>query len=137
MSARVGDTSRAVSANLYRLRDVAGLSLRQFSEELRERGVTITAQSLSAIERGRTAITVDLLTAFAAVLGVTPNVLLLPWSEDAFYPETQLYGTGPSYPRELHEWLTGKTPLGSPAVEDRNPESIKTFRERLLPDWLR
>lgn len=125
-----------VAANVRRLRKSLDLSLRELSSELADRSVVIASQSLSALERGQTGITVDLLTALAAVLGVNPDTLLLPHTSDAFEPAVELTGVSPTFPRSLHEWLSGQTPLDAPAaVEDRNPALIAAFRDRLIPEW--
>lgn len=124
--------------NLLRLRNAAGLSLRTLSAELADRGVTITAQSLSAVELGKTAVTVDLLTALAVVLGVSPATLLMPYTEDGFVPTMRLTGTDATYPISLYEWLIGVAPLGLPiATSEIDPRTIEAFRNRAQPRWLR
>lgn len=138
MGARVGDTSRTAAVNMVRFRSAAGLSLRELSAELAERGVTITAQSLSAVEHGKTAVTVDLLTALAAVLGVSPSTLLMPYTEDGFEPPAKLAGTDETYPISMYEWLTGTAPLGLPInTADIDPRTVTAFRDRSQPKWLR
>lgn len=135
---RAGASSQAVAGNLLLLRNTAGISLRQLSTELADRGVSITAQSLSAIEKGETAVTVDLLTALAAVLGVSPITLLLPYTEDGFEPQVSLTGTEQTYPISLHEWLAGVAPLGLPInTTDIDPRLVTGFRDRAQPKWLR
>lgn len=137
-SKRAGATSHAVAANVLDIRTREHMSLRQVSAELSERGVTISAQSLSAIERGETAVTVDLLTALAAVFGVSPIRLLVPESHDGFDPEVALTGTDPTYPISLYEWLAGTSPLGmSEHISEVDPRIVTAFRERSQPSWMR
>ncbi|MDM2175288.1 helix-turn-helix domain-containing protein [Mycobacteroides abscessus] len=137
-SKRAGATSQAVANNLLVLRGSTGMSLRQLSGELAERGVTISAQSLSALEKGSTAVTVDLLTALAAVFGVSPIRLLVPESHDGFDPEVALTGTDSTYPISLYEWLAGTSPLGmSEHISEVDPRVVTAFRERSQPAWMR
>lgn len=137
-SKRAGATSQAVAGNLLTLRNGVGMSLRHLSGELSERGVSITAQSLSAIEKGETAVTVDLLTALAAVFGVSPIRLLMPNTEDGFEPAASLTGTETTYPISLYEWLAGLAPLGlSIDTREIDPRLVTAFRDRSQPQWLR
>lgn len=137
-SKRAGATSNAVASNLLVLRGSTGMSLRQLSAELAERGVSITAQSLSAIEKGDTAVTVDLLTALAAVFGVSPVRLLMPAAEDSFEPSVALTGTESVLPVDIWEWLTASRPLGEPfLIAAQNPGTVMRFRQRSRPSWLR
>lgn len=137
-SKRAAATSHAVAGNLLLLRNSVGMSLRQLSAELAEHAVTISAQSLSAIERGDTAVTVDLLTALAAVFSVSPIRLLMPNTDDGFDPAVALTGTESTYPISLYEWLAGVAPLGiSVNTSDIDPRVVAAFRDRSQPPWLR
>jgi transcriptional regulator with XRE-family HTH domain len=134
--ARAGITSRIVGQNCTRLRGQYGVSLRELSELLDAVGVSITAQSLNALERGTTAVTVDLLTALAVVLGVTPTALLMPFTHDAIEPDVELTGVALDYPMNVFGWLSGEHPLDAdPDATKWNPALIKDFRNRSRPVW--
>ncbi|SLD05520.1 Uncharacterised protein [Mycobacteroides abscessus subsp. abscessus] len=113
------------------------MSLRQLADDLSERGLTIAPQSLAALEKGSTAITVDQLTVIAAVFSVSPVTLLMPWTDDAWEPEVELSGVPNEYPRVVWDWLTVDIPLDqSPILEQQNPTLIKAFRNRCRPPWM-
>ncbi len=135
---RAGDTTETVSTNLARLRAGYRMSLRDLSDALGAVGLTISAQSLSAIEKGSTAITVDQLTALSAVLNVSPVALLMPWTEDGYEPDVALAGTGRVYPVDVWEWLTALRPLDQPVPsEQQNVAAVLAFRNRNRPPWVR
>lgn len=137
-SRRAGATTDSVAANIMRIRAGYRLSLRDLADSLGERGVSITAQSLSAIEKGNTAITVDLLTAIAAVLDVSPTTLLMPYTEDGYEPEMPLTGVPHDHPVSLYAWLMCDKPLDQPLLpQDQNPDAVLAFRRRSRPAWMR
>ena len=138
MSQRAGLTSHVVGENCTRLRAQVGMSLRQLADELREQAdLAITAQSLSAIERGNTGVTVDLLTALAVVFSVSPSSLLMPHTDDAIEPLVALSGVPNTHPLIMWQWLAGLTPHDSPPEVSRaNLEVVKEFRLRSRPSWV-
>lgn len=71
---QVGPVGRNVAANIRRLRQGQGLSIRQLSELLTARPIVVSA--LNKIELGQRHVNVDDLAAIAAVLQVEPAVLL-------------------------------------------------------------
>ncbi|SHO87233.1 helix-turn-helix domain-containing protein [Mycobacteroides abscessus] len=134
---RAGATTEAVAANIARLRATYKMSLKDLANDLAERGLSITPQSLFSLEKGGTAITVDQLTSVAAVFSVSPVSLLMPWTDDAWEPQVDLAGVPNEYPRVVHDWLVGDVPLEQPPMlEQQNPEVILAFRNRCRPPWM-
>ncbi|MGW9460069.1 helix-turn-helix domain-containing protein [Streptomyces globisporus] len=81
----VGPTGRTVAANVKRLREARGLTLRGLSAALKECGRPLSADAVNKIEngaanpdRGVRRVDVDDLMALAIVLNVNPSALLLP-----------------------------------------------------------
>jgi transcriptional regulator with XRE-family HTH domain len=85
----MGPTARTVAANLRRLREARGMSLRTLSAEVRKVGRTLSADAINKIENGRPQdedvspkqirrADVDDLVALALALNVSPLTLLLP-----------------------------------------------------------
>lgn len=135
---RAAESTETVAANVARLRASYRMSLRDLATALGEVGLTISAQSLSAIEKGNTAITVDQLTAFSSVLNVSPMALLMPWTDDAYEPDVALTGTGRVYPVDVWEWLSSTRPLDQPVPsEQQNVSIVLAFRNRCRPPWVR
>lgn len=86
----MGSTARTVAANLRRLREARGMSLRTLSAEMQKIGRTLSADAINKIENGRLLdagdvspkqvrrADVDDLVALALALNVSPLTLLLP-----------------------------------------------------------
>lgn len=72
------EARRVLAANLLRLRNQRGYSLRELSAVLEQIGRPINPDGLNRVEKGGRNVTSDELIALAIVLGVTPNRLLLP-----------------------------------------------------------
>lgn len=120
----VGLTGRTVAANVRRLREAQGLTLRALSSALKEHGRSLSADALNKIENGATApergirrVDVDDLVAISVVLGVSPLALLLP--HDARQP-AEVTGVGAVDGREAWQWARGMNPLGYAAIEDED-----------------
>lgn len=82
-SIQLGPTGRAVAANLKRLRQSRGMTLRQLSAELASRGRALSIDALNQIENGADEdqrrfrrVDVDDLTALAAAFAVPAATLL-------------------------------------------------------------
>ncbi|MFY1688816.1 helix-turn-helix domain-containing protein [Plantactinospora sp. WMMB782] len=71
-------TDEVIGANLARVRDQRGLSLRRLAEHLAAIGRPINADGLNRAEKGRRQISAAELVALAVVLDVSPLTLLLP-----------------------------------------------------------
>lgn len=86
--------SDTVAANLRRVRTCCGCSQAEFGQRVAPllEGVSLTQAQVSALELGRTHLTVDLLVAFAITLGVSLVELVSPtaavpvpaWASAAF-----------------------------------------------------
>ncbi|MFE5140287.1 helix-turn-helix domain-containing protein [Streptomyces fagopyri] len=85
----MGPTARTVAANVRRVREARGMSLRALSQELQTIGRTLSADAINKIENGRLEegevgpkqvrrADVDDLVALALALNVSPLTLLLP-----------------------------------------------------------
>lgn len=133
-----GPTTTAVAAALTRLQgEGRWRSLRQLSGDLAALpggGIKLSHTSIGQIVRGERHVTVDELTALAAVLGVSPVTLLMPFTDDDFGGQVALTGTEPAHAGPLLEWLQGTLPLGLDH-ESQDPHEAESFRRRALPRW--
>jgi transcriptional regulator with XRE-family HTH domain len=110
----VGPTTKRVAANMKRIRQRRGLSLRELSRQLAGMGQPILDTGLIRVESGERPLNADELVAVAAVLDVSPNLLLLP---GPMTPMTSLSHTEPLTPDmkeslgRMWAWATGEQPL--------------------------
>ncbi|MDQ1039435.1 transcriptional regulator with XRE-family HTH domain [Streptomyces sp. V3I8] len=72
----LGDTTQHVARTVRDLRERQGISTTVMAERLTARGRRISQSGVTRLETGQRQITVDDLTALAAVLGVRPAALL-------------------------------------------------------------
>lgn len=112
-----GPTGRTVAKNLERLRRVRGLTTRQLSAELEEAGRPIPASGITRMEKGDRQVSVDDLTALAAVLRVSPSALLLPL-DDAPTSTLDVTGAGAIGADVAWDWMDGRRPLRFPEGEE-------------------
>ncbi|MEU7718169.1 helix-turn-helix domain-containing protein [Streptomyces tibetensis] len=139
----LGPTGRAVAANVKRMREARGLTLRALSARLKEEGRPLSADALNKIENGASdepkqirRVDVDDLMALASVLGVHPNALLLPHTarernEETGQPETiEITGGGAIPARQAWEWAHGMRPLQG---DSRGKDWLR-FRLDALPE---
>jgi hypothetical protein len=130
-----GPTTAAVAAALTRLQgEGRWQSLRQLSAALATLpggGIKLSHTSIGQIVRGERHVTVDELTALAAVLGVSPVTFLIPAVSTGPTELVALTGTGAADAGALLGWLRGDAPL------DGAGDSFETesFRRRALPQW--
>lgn len=105
-----GPTGETVSTNIARLRKVRGFTTRGLSAELRKCGRVIPPSAISRMETARRHVTVDDLTALAAIFGVSPSALLLPMTDD---PQERITvtGAGEVAADQAWDWMDGKRPL--------------------------
>lgn len=75
---RLGPVGRQVVRNVLALAQARGLSLRDLSNRLGEFGVKAVPSVLHRLAKDERRVDADDLVAFAVVLGVNPNALLLP-----------------------------------------------------------
>ena len=90
-----GPVGRNLIANVERLRAERGLSLNRLSALLEEAGRPVPPLGLSRMVKAERRVDVDELAALAAVLGVTPDVLLAPPGEAGSAPGACRRGRGP------------------------------------------
>ncbi|MFF1906023.1 helix-turn-helix domain-containing protein [Kitasatospora sp. NPDC058218] len=114
----VGPSGRTVAANVKRLRETRGLTLRALSVALKDQGRSLSADALNKIENGASdeprairRVDVDDLVALAVVLGVSPVTLLLP--SDA-RGETEVTGAGRVRSHDAWMWAWCNDPLVLP-----------------------
>ncbi|MER8030764.1 helix-turn-helix transcriptional regulator [Streptomyces bauhiniae] len=121
----MGPTARTVGANLRRLREARGISLRTLSERLNDAGRSLSADAINKIENCRLAdgstsakqmrrADVDDLTALALVLNVSPLTLLLPAASGD--ERARLTDTVDVAARDAWRWAEGSQSI--PVAED-------------------
>lgn len=106
-----GPTGKRVAVNLRAIRERRGFTVRALSARLTDAGRPILPSGITKAETGDRAVDVDDLTAFAAVLGCSPNALLLdPAADDravALTPRRTLRA------RDAWGWARGVTPVSA------------------------
>lgn len=122
-----GAPSLAVSANIRRIRIARGLSARAFVFRLAEFGINLGYTAYTALEKGNTRVTVDLLVAAAMALDVSPATLLMPDVLRGDDPS----GLGESTAEQAWSWLRATDYLGPPHY----PEDRTDWFELAWPRW--
>lgn len=119
----IGPTGRTVAANLRRLREARGLSLRALSRLITEKGRPLSVDALNKIENaagdggvGTRRVDVDDLVALAVLLGVNPSTLLLPPAADS--TQVEVTTAGSLQTRKAWRWADGREPLKDAFDED-------------------
>lgn len=127
----VGPTGQVVAENLARLRKRRDLTARKLSAMLTRAGRPIPASGLTRMERGERHVTTDELMALAAVLGASPQALLLPLRDDS--AETiEITGAGAVPADAVWAWVPpAEQPLKMPADVDPNTALL----EFVLANW--
>ncbi|MFF9687297.1 helix-turn-helix domain-containing protein [Streptomyces sp. NPDC014623] len=144
----LGPTGRTVAANVKRLREARGLTLRGLSAELKERGRPLSADALNKIENGAQAdgravrrVDVDDLAALSAAFGVGPLALLLPVDTEAS-TAVHVTGTQPVSAHSAWMWGTGEGPIEMPQERGTAASgralyaAVSHYRLHGLPHWL-
>ncbi|MFJ1749703.1 helix-turn-helix domain-containing protein [Streptomyces sp. NPDC088116] len=85
----IGPTTRHVAASIRQLRTELGMSTTTMAGRLEALGHPVSQSGVTRMETGQRQITVDDLTALAAVLGVTPSALLPRTTEPEFPAATE------------------------------------------------
>lgn len=123
----VGPTGRTVAANVKRLREGRGLTLRALSAALKETGRPLSADALNKIEnadgneaRGIRRVDVDDLAALAVVLEVSPLALLLPHDARGV---AEITGVGEIDGRSAWAWGRSMSPLRHSEIRDEEERS--------------
>lgn len=144
----LGPTGRTVAANVKRLREARGLTLRALSAELKDRGRPLSADALNKIENGANPdgravrrVDVDDLAALSAAFGVGPLALLLPVDTEDDEP-VHVTGTQPVSALSAWMWGTGEGPIelpeerGTAAAGRALYAAMSNYRLHGLPHWL-
>ncbi|MEU6101179.1 helix-turn-helix domain-containing protein [Streptomyces flaveolus] len=129
----VGPTGMTVAENLARLRKVRGYSTRQLAAELERKGRPVSPSGITRMEKGERVVTVDDVTAFAAIFGVSPVSLLLPLTSSAETP-VEITGGGTVDALRAWEWGIGRLPLRTTPEHERT--QLAEHRLYGLPQWL-
>ncbi|MGC9408288.1 helix-turn-helix domain-containing protein [Streptomyces sp. DZ1-3] len=131
----LGPTGRTVAANVKRLREGRGLTLRAFSQLLRELGRPLSADALNKIENGASEepksirrVDADDLVALAVALDVHPTALLLPHTAGSDQ-KADVTAAGEVPARRAWEWAHGMRPL-----QEDGERSWLRFRLNALPE---
>lgn len=134
----LGPVGDYVRANVERLRGERGLTYRDLSALLGERGRRIPPLGLSRIEQGTRRVDADDLVALAMVLGVSPATLLLPRPQLSAYGEkapdgddVQLTNGEATSWQAAWRWATGEQPLvdnALPLVSDQVRDYVRENR---------
>lgn len=117
----IGPTTQRVAANLKRLRQRAGLSLREVSRRLDVAGQPILDTSLIRAEQASRPLTADEVVAIAAILDIAPATLLMPAAEAPMVPWDATAELTPGLAVPLHKvwaWATGELPLSGGLPRD-------------------
>lgn len=118
----LGDTGRAVAANVKRLRGARNYT--DLSKQLDDLGRDIPPLALRRIEDGTRRVDVDDLTALAVALRVSPTTLLLPYTQNADDPvRVTAWGDDYAFASEVWRWLMVDTSYGWRQFPDLSPES--------------
>lgn len=106
----LGPTGRTVAANVKRLRTKHGLAYTELATKLEELGRPIPTLGLRKIESEERRVDADDLVALSLALGVNPNALLLPPTNDASHFVT-ITAAGMHPAHDVWRWGRGEAPL--------------------------
>lgn len=109
-AAQYGPTAAAVAANVARLRKARGWSIYALAGAMEKAGRPITPSAVAKVEKQQRQVTVDDLTAFAAVLRVNPSALLLPFTDDPA-ESVEITGVGQVDAERAWDWADGEMPI--------------------------
>lgn len=116
-------TSARVAVNLQRIMRARGLSYAELSRRLAAGGHPVADTGLLKAVKGDRRIGVDELVALAVALGVPPNALLFPGTDDG--TPVPLTPGGEAGYREAWAWASGESPLGHPAASAGTPRETR------------
>lgn len=111
-----GPTGQTVAANIARLRKARGFTTRSLSLELAKHGRVVPSSGISRMESARRHVTVDDLTALAAIFDVSPSALLLP-PTDSPQDRISVTGAGDVPASEAWDWMDGRGRLDVPCPD--------------------
>lgn len=128
-------TGLQVAANIRRVREVRGLSTYDLSRLLGKALRPITPSAIAKVERGERRVDAGDLSAFAAVLGVSPSSLLLPL-DDSPATSVEVTGGGEVPADVAWDWADGKRPLHWPKGRDAGTANFE-YRLYARPTYRR
>lgn len=142
----LGPTGKTVAANVKRLRDDKGWSLRALAKRMEEAGRRLSADALNKIENGRLVddpdhqdkplyvrrVDADDLMALAVALDVNPSALLLPPTIEG---KAEITGKSAVSTHTLWRWAQGERPLVTPDNDDGT--ALVEFQRRSRPHGIR
>lgn len=128
----VQSTGENVRQNVVRWRKARGWSTYELAGKLAAAGRAIPQSGVSRIESGARRVDVDDLTALAAVLGVSPVLLLLPPTGRG---TVEVTGAGSVDARVAWLWVLGEEPLDIHKTRDAGErfEAAREFRRANHP----
>lgn len=110
---------------LRQTRRARDLTQADLAARVTDQGGAMTQTTVTRLERGSRAVTVDELFSLAYALDVTPLALLLPLDQDvSLRVDRRIVSV-----RQFVDWVVGREPLGGWGEE---PEAVSAY-ERLLP----
>ncbi len=134
-----GPTAITVANNIRRLREAGNFTYKQISDQLAVVGWPMTPVAVRRVETRSRRVTVDDLTAFAAVFGVSPASLLMPNITTAGPQDIVTFTGGAAWAERWNQaenvwnWLTARAPL--PDID--HEMALNSFAIKSWPAWLR
>ena len=126
----IGTTGETVRANVARVRNKLGFTLRDVADRLTDIGHPMAHNTVSEIERGARRVDVDDLMALAAALDASPAALLMPVGEKD--QEVAVTGhMGKLTCGRVWDWIIGRRPAGA----DPEGWDLAVWWRRSRPAW--
>lgn len=125
---KLGDTGKAVAANVKRLMTDQNMTYSALVSRLNELGRDIQSLGVRNIVNGKRRVDSDDLVALAVALGVSPATLLMPAGVDR-KDVVQGTGTGEQRAERLWRWLVADNPLSG------SSRSVVEFWVAAWPLW--
>ncbi|MFD5506986.1 helix-turn-helix domain-containing protein [Streptomyces sp. NPDC127051] len=129
-----GPTGETVAANVKSLRTRRGMTIYALSGALAKIGRPITASAIAKIEKQQRQVTVDDLVALASALQVSPDTLLLPWTDHGD-EIVEVTGAGNLPAADVWSWAAGSNP---PRLSEVDPVGeLQRFQADARPPYAR
>lgn len=126
-------TGKHVAANVRRIREARRWSTYELANRLEQAGRPIAASAVAKVERAERRVDVGDLAALAAVLGVSPATLLLPFTERSTDP-VEVTGGGTVDASDSWKWAQGQRPFK--LTPGREQTELLEFQLYGLPQWM-
>jgi transcriptional regulator with XRE-family HTH domain len=115
----LGPTGKAVAANVKRIREARGLTLRELANRIT--GVNLDASALTRIEGVHRRVTADELTALAVALDANVSALILPATDEPS-ATIEITGGGPVSADMAWDWADGHQPLTTTPTQEEQAQ---------------